>query len=72
MPYVEHRKNARFYFLAIYIYMYENGSLYLVNNTFMNFNNLVICPKITKICGMPLNIIPWLHTKFGSIWMMFE
>ena len=38
----------------------------------MNFNNLLVCPKITKICGKSLNVIPWLHTKFGGIWIMFE
>ena len=38
----------------------------------MNFNNLWVCPKITKICERSLSIIRWLHTKFGGIWKMFE
>jgi len=38
----------------------------------MNFNNLWVYPKITKICGKSLSIIPWIHTKFGGIWITFE
>ena len=43
-----------------------------MNKTSRNFNNLFTFAKITKIGGEPLNIIPWLHTKFGDIWIMFE
>ena len=52
--------------------MYKNSVFYLINGTYMNFNNLLVCPKITKFCGEPLSIILWLHTKFGDIWIMFE
>ena len=71
LKYVGSKKNTRFCFVIVCKGI-TIDFFYLANKTLMNFNNLFMCAKITKIGGEPLNIIPWPPTNFDDIWMMFD